>query len=77
MIVGLNNIFASMGQPTQLYSDEESSMRSLNMNSLLRENEIKSVQTTTYPHTVERCIITVNTCYIEDWIHESKIQLNW
>ena len=47
-----------MGKPKQLYSDEESSMRSANMNRLLHNNEIKSVQTTTHAHTVERAIRT-------------------
>ena len=31
MIEGIKKIIASMGKPTQLYSDEESSMRSLKM----------------------------------------------
>ena len=32
MIDGLKKIFTSMGKPKQLYSDEESSMRSAKMN---------------------------------------------
>ena len=43
-----------MGKPIQLYSDEESSMRSAKMNRFLGETETKSVQTTTHAHTVER-----------------------
>ena len=43
-----------MGKPKQLYSDEESSMRSLNMNRFLNDNDIKTIQTTTHAHTVER-----------------------
>ena len=58
MIDGLKKIFTSMGKPKQLYSDEESSMRSAKMYRLLNENEIKSVQTTTHAHTVERFIRT-------------------
>ena len=54
MIEGLKKMFISMGKPRQLYSDEESSVRSSNVNRFLSENEIKSVQTTTHAHTVER-----------------------
>ena len=58
MIEGIREIIASMGKPKQLYSDEESSMRSLKMVQFLKQNEIKSVQTTTHAHTVERFIRT-------------------
>ena len=56
MIDGLKKMFTSMGKPKQLYSDEESSMRSTKLNIFLRDNEIKSVQTTTHAYTVERFI---------------------
>ena len=58
MIEGLKKIFTSMGKPKQLYSDEGSSMRSSRMSRFLNYNEIKSVQTTTHAHTVERFIGT-------------------
>ena len=58
MIDGLKKMFTSMGKPRQLYSDEESSMRPAKMNRFLRDYEIKSVQTTTHAHTVERFIRT-------------------
>ena len=58
MIIGLSKIFTSMGKPKQLYSDEESSMRSAKMHGFLNDNEIKTVQTTTHAHTVERFIKT-------------------
>ena len=58
MIDGLKKIFSSMGKPKQLYSDEESFMRSSKMSRLLNGSEIKSVQTTTHAHTVERFIRT-------------------
>jgi ribosomal protein L21E len=58
IIAGLKKIIAEMGKPKQLYSDEESSMRSLKMIKFLKQNEIKSVQTTTHAHTVERFIGT-------------------
>ena len=58
MIIGLTNMFESMGKPKQLYSDEESSMRSSKMNRCLNDNEVKSIQTTTHAHTAERAIRT-------------------
>ena len=53
-IDSLKKILTPMGKPKQLYSDEESSMRSAKMNRFLRGHEIKPVQTTTHAHTVER-----------------------
>ena len=47
-----------MGKPKQLYSDEESSMRSAKMNRFLNDNDLKSIQTTTHANTVERFIRT-------------------
>ena len=58
MIEGIKKIIGSMGKPKQFYSDEESSMRSLKMIKFLKQTEIKSVQTTTHAHTVERFIRT-------------------
>ena len=58
MIDGLKNSVTSIGKPKQLYSDEESSMRSAKMNRFLHDNEINSSQTTTHAHTVERFIRT-------------------
>jgi len=58
MIEGIKKIIESMGKPTQLYSDEESSMRSAKMIKFLKQNGIKSIQTTTHAHTVERFIKT-------------------
>ena len=58
MIEGLKKIFTSMGKPKQLYSDEESSMRAVKMNRFLNDNDLKSIQTTTHAHTVERFIRT-------------------
>ena len=58
MIKGLKIIITSMGKPKQLYSDEESSMRSAKMIRFLKESDIKSIQTTTHAHTVERAIRT-------------------
>ena len=42
IIEGLKKIIGSMGKPKQLYSDEESSMRSLKMVRFLNQTEIKS-----------------------------------
>ena len=58
MADGLNKIFISLGKPNQLYSDEESSMRSVKMNRFLNDNDLKTIQTTTHAHTVERFIRT-------------------
>ena len=49
-----------MGKPNQLYPDEESSMRPSKMNIFLNGNDVKSIQTTTHAHTVERAIRTFN-----------------
>ena len=54
MIDGFKKIFISLGKPKQLYSDEESSMRSVKMNRFLNDNGIKTIHTTTHAHTVER-----------------------
>ena len=77
MIDGLKKIFTPMGKPRQLYSDEESSMRSAKMNRFLRDNEIKPVQTTTHAHTFERFIRTFkNNLYRRlDSLNEDKT--NW
>ena len=58
IIIGLKGIFESMGKPKQLYSDEESSMRSSKMNRFLNDTGVKSTQTTTHAHTVGRAIRT-------------------
>ena len=58
MIEGIKKIITSMGKPKQLYSDEESSMRSLKMSRFLNDNDIKTIQTTTHAHTVGRFIRT-------------------
>ena len=54
MIDGLKKIVISLGKPKQLYSDEGSSVRSVKMNRFLNDNGIKTIQTTTHAHTVER-----------------------
>ena len=58
MIDGFNKIFTSMGKPKQLYPDDESSMRSAKMVRFMNQTAIKSVQTSTHVHTVERFIRT-------------------
>ena len=45
-----------MGEPKQLYSDEESSVRSTKTHRFLHDNDIKPNQTTTHAHSVERFI---------------------
>ena len=46
------------------------------MNSFLRGDAIKSVQTTTHAHTVERVIRTSEGNFIGDWVHYSIVELN-
>ena len=58
MIDGSKKMFTSMGKPKQLYSDEESCVRSSKMNRFLNGNEVKSVQTTSHGHTVGTFIKT-------------------
>ena len=58
IIAGLKKIIGSMGKPKQLYSDEESSVKFAKMVEFLNRTEIKSVQTSTHAHTVERFIRT-------------------
>ena len=53
MIDGSKKIFTSTGKPKQLYSDEESPMRSAIV-AFINQNEIKSAQTSTHAHTVDR-----------------------
>ena len=67
LVFGLKQMFTSMGQPEQLYSDEESSMRSAELNRSLKEHEIKSVHTTAHAHTTERFIRTLG-----GWMHQSN-----
>ena len=74
IIAGLKKMFESMGKPKQLYSDEESSMRSSEMNRFLHDNDIKSTQTATHAHAVERLVRTFkdNLCRILDSLNQDK-----
>ena len=76
MIDGLKKIFTSMGNPKQLYSYEQYSMRSAKMNRFVHDNEIKSVQTSTHAHTVERFIITCKYNLYRRLEPLKQIQLN-
>ena len=58
IIAGLKEIIGSMGKPKQLYSDEESFVKFAKMVEFLNRTEMKSVQTSTNAHTVERFIRT-------------------
>ena len=55
---GLKLIVQSMGTPTQLHSDEEGGFRAQELYRFMNENTIKSIQTNTHAHTVERFIRT-------------------
>jgi len=58
IIRGLKLKFEEPGKPKQLYSDEESSLRSTEFFRLINDNNIKTIQTSTHAHTVERYIRT-------------------
>ena len=58
IIRGLKLIFEELGKPKQLYSDEESSLRNTEFFRFIDENNIKTMQTSTHAHTVERYIRT-------------------
>ena len=56
IIRGLKLIFEELGKPTQLYSDEESSLRSQEFFRFINEHNINTIQTPTHAHTIERFI---------------------
>ena len=58
IIRGLKLIFEQLGKPKQLYSDEESSLRSKGLFRFVNENNMKTIQTLTHAHTIERFIYT-------------------
>ena len=74
IVDGLKKIFISLGKPKQLYSDEESSMRSVEMNRFLNDNGLRTIQTTIHAHTVERFIRTLKTICVGDWMLWMKIK---
>ena len=51
-------IIEELGKPKQLYSDEESSLRSQEFFRFVNETNIKTIQTPTHAHTVGRFIYT-------------------
>ena len=58
IIIGLKLIIEEVGKPKQLYSDEESSLISQELFRYVNEINIKTIQTSTHAHTVERFIRT-------------------
>ena len=58
IIRGLKLIIEELGKPKQLYSDEESSLRSQEFFRCINEYNIENIQTTTHAHTVECFIYT-------------------
>ena len=58
LISALKSIFQSMGEPKQLYPDEESSFRAKVFFRCINENDIKHIQTSTHAPSVERFIRT-------------------
>ena len=55
---GLKLIFEQLGKPKQLYSDEESSLRSQEFLDFINENSIQTVQALTHAHGIGRFIKT-------------------
>ena len=58
IIRGLKLIIEELGKSKQLYSDEESSLRSTEFFRLINENNIKTIQTSSHAHNIERFIGT-------------------
>ena len=58
IIRGLKLIIEDLGKPKQLYSDEESSLRSTEFFRFVNEHNIKTIQTSSHAHTIERFIGT-------------------
>ena len=55
-IRGLKLIFEQLGKPKQLYSDEESSLRSQELFIFVNGNNFQTIQTLTHAHAIERFI---------------------
>ena len=58
IIRGLEEVFATMGEPQQIYSDEEGAMNSDSFLTFIFEHQFKHIQTSTHAHTAERFIQT-------------------
>ena len=58
LIFAFKLIFKSMGTPTQVYSDEESSFRAKVFFRFMNDNDIKHIQTSTHAPSAERFIRT-------------------
>ena len=58
IIRGLKLIFEQLGKPKQLYSDEESSLRSQGFIIFVNEDNIKTIHALAHAHTIERFIYT-------------------
>ena len=56
IIRGLEEIFAIMGKPQQIYSDEEGAMNSDTFLTFINKHKFKHIQTSTHAHTAERFI---------------------
>ena len=58
IIRGLEEVFAIMGKPQQIYSDEEGAMNSYTLLTFINKHRFKHIQTSTHAHTAERFIQT-------------------
>ena len=54
----LEEVFASMGKPIQLYSDEEGAMNSDTFLTFINKHKFKHIQTSTHARTAERFVQT-------------------
>ena len=58
IIKGLEEVFASLGKPQQIYTDEEGAMNSDTCLTFINKHKFKHIQTSTPTHTAERFIQT-------------------
>ena len=77
---GLKLIFEKLEKPKQLYSDEESSLRSQYFFIFINDNNIKTIQTSTHAHTIERFMnkntVKDNLYIILDALNQDKKRLD-
>ena len=59
IIRGLEEVFAIMGKPQQIYNDEEGAMNPNTFLTFINKHKFKHIQTSTHAHTAERFIQTL------------------
>ena len=58
IIRGLEEVFATMGQPQQIYNDAEGATNSNKCLTFINKHQFKHIQTSTHAHTAERFVQT-------------------